>query len=118
MSNLTNHIEDAKKAHLEWLQRAENLVNNTLDDKVAPLSHESCKFGKLIHSEEFANIDESLMEEIDTIHFLLHDNYSHIYNLLVNNENPSEEELTKAQEFFEMLKPISSTLLESLDNIN
>jgi hypothetical protein len=110
-------IEEAKQAHLEWLKRAEELVNNSLNESYAPVGHDECKFGKMINSKEFENVDKELMEEIDTIHFLLHDNYHQIHNLLGDNKNPSDEYIKSAKEYFEMLKPISSSLIESLEKL-
>jgi hypothetical protein len=111
------HIDDVKNAHLEWLKRAEELVNGTLKDNIAPLECEECKCSELIKPDNFSNIDSEIVEEIETIHFLLHDNYVHIYELLADNEAPSNEDLENAKEYFEMLKSISDSLVESLESL-
>jgi hypothetical protein len=108
-----DYIEKVKVTHLKWLKEADDLVNG-VENKFLPISCEKCECTLLINNE---TINENLLEEIETIHFLLHDNYIHIHELLSENKNPSKEDTENAKEYFEMLKTISDSFLESLEQL-
>ena len=110
-------LEEAKQAHLNWLKRAEDLTNNSLNEEIPPVDSNSCKFGKLMHSPELQSLEDDLFDEIDTTHFLVHDMYKNIYDLLANNPSPSEKDLADAHDYFDMLKDASDAMLELLEEL-
>lgn len=112
----TEHIDSAIEAHLTWVERARHLTEGTLTDSTPSVSHKECAFGKMVTAGMFDNtIHAEDMEEIDQIHFLLHDMYKNIHEIVGNNKVPSKEERQQAQELFELMSEVSESLVELLE---
>ena len=78
-------LSDAKKAHVSWVQRAQLLIDGLPIDKDAiPLSCSDCEFGQWLYREgkkltALGNIPH--LEDIEKVHFDVHDQYMKIYRI-------------------------------------
>jgi len=138
-------IYDAKRAHKEWVNKANKLVNGLdgyqgkkvnldVDQTFIPLDSSSCAFGQWFDTyamrlAKFESIGR-FINRIEQHHNALHETYSKIYTIFfvmpekrsilhkiftMNSKKVSESEREKAKIHFEYLKKSSQELLEVLE---
>ncbi len=138
-------IFDAKRAHKEWVKRAEKLVNGlqgykgervdlNVDKTFIPLDSSSCKFGQWfdtygVELSKFESIGK-FVKRIEEHHNALHETYEKIYEIFFvlpekrsfleklitfNSKKVSELDREKAKIHLTYLKKSSKELLEVLE---
>lgn len=143
-SIILKQIWDARRAHKEWVKKADRLVNGIdgfrgekvaidVDKNYIPLDSSSCVFGKWWNDYSFTisqlkGID-NLSNRIEEHHDRLHDTYASIYHIFFvrpekrsllhkimtfNKKEVTESERDQAKIHFEYLMHSSSELLEVL----
>ena len=141
---MIQHIYDAKRAHQDWVKKADRLVNGlngyqgkqvdlNVDKSFLPLDSSSCSFGKwfhdfAVHLSKFDSIGR-FIHRIEEHHNTLHETYEKIYFiffvkpeqksflkkiLTFNTKKVSELDREKAKIHLEYLKRSSRELLEVL----
>lgn len=86
-TDIIEHLNQAKAAHLRWVQRAHMLIFGFEFDKNAiPVDFTQCNFGKWLYSEcqKLCSIDNSLSDsitEIEILHTQLHNVYLEIFKI-------------------------------------
>jgi len=140
---MLQNIYNAKRAHKEWVKRAEKLVNGydgfrgnkvdvSVDKSFIPLDSSECEFGKWFdtYAVKLAKYDSigRFINRIEEHHNALHETYAHIYSvffvlpekrsflhklLTFNSKKVSERE--KARIHLGYLKRSSKELLEVLE---
>jgi len=144
-SSMLQNIYDAKRAHKEWVRKADRLVNGLdgyqgkkvdlkVDKTFIPLDSSACKFGQWFdtysgHLAKFNSIGR-FINRIEEHHNALHATYSHIYSIFfvvpqkrsilhkiitLNSKKVSESEREKAKIYLTYLQNSSKELLEVLD---
>ena len=129
-----DHLRNAKKSHLKWLQRAQALISNFPIEKDAiPIDYTECKFGQWFYSDaqhialmpgmdcisDIGKKHQSLHEEyikIFAIYFGEHNKsfFSKLFNLR-KHVSPTEQEIAKGH--YENLKLISDELLTYIEKL-
>jgi len=143
-SIILKQIWDARRAHKEWVKKADRLVNGIdgfrgekvaidVDKNYIPLDSSSCVFGRWWNDYSFTisqlkGID-NLSNRIEEHHDRLHDTYASIYHIFFvrpekrsllhriitfNKKEVTESERDQAKIHFEYLMHSSSELLEVL----
>jgi len=138
-------IYDAKRAHKEWVNKADKLVNGIhsykggkvdldVDETFIPLDSSSCTFGQwfnnyAIHLSKFKSIGR-FIHRIEEHHDALHETYLKIYTiffvipkqrsllqrlLTFNQKKVSDLDREKAKIHLDYLKKSSKELLEVLE---
>ena len=138
-------IYDAKRAHKEWVNRADKLVNGIhsykggkvnldVDESFIPLDSSSCAFGKWFNTygiqlSKFDSIGR-FINRIETHHDALHETYQKIYTIFFvmpkqrsllqrlftfDKKKVSDLDREKAKIHLEYLKKSSKELLEVLE---
>ncbi|MDD5159548.1 MAG: CZB domain-containing protein [Sulfuricurvum sp.] len=121
-------LSDAKRAHMNWVQRAQLLIDGLPIDKDAiPLSCSDCEFGQWLYREgekitALGNIP--YIGDIEKVHFDLHDHYMKIFRIYFADDNRSflskllnskkkisDQGKEMAKEYFSMLQATSEELL-------
>jgi len=142
---MLQNIYAAKRAHKDWVRKADRLVNGLdgyqgkkvnldVDKTFIPLDSSSCKFGQWFdkyaeHLSKFGSIGR-FVNRIEEHHNALHATYSHIYSIFFivpekrsiihkiitfNSKKVSELEREKACIHLEYLKKSSAELIEVLE---
>lgn len=144
-ASILQHIYNAKRAHQEWVRKADRLVNGldgyqgkkvdlNVDKTYIPLDASSCEFGKWFNSHSFhlgsipsigkfiTRIDEhhiqlhKTYENIYTLFFVMPENRSFVHKLVTfNSKKVSKEERNQAKIHLGYLKHSSTELLEVLE---
>jgi len=143
-ASILKQIWDARRAHKEWVKKADRLVNGIngfrgekviieTDKNYIPLDSSSCAFGKWWNEYSFIisqlkGID-NIINRIEEHHDRLHDTYASIYHIFfvqpenrsllrkiitLNKKNVTESERAQAKIHFEYLSHSSAELLEVL----
>ncbi len=142
---MLQNIYVAKRAHKEWVRKADKLVNGldgyqgkkvnlNVDKTFIPLDSTSCKFGQWFdtYAVQLAKFDSigRFINRIEEHHNALHDTYAKIYEIFfilpekrsilhklitMNSKKVSETEREKAKIHLEYLKKSSKELLEVLE---
>jgi hypothetical protein len=127
-------LSDAKKAHVSWVQRAQLLIDGLPIDKDAiPLSCSDCEFGQWLYREgkkltALGNIPH--LEDIEKVHFDVHDQYMKIYRiyfadndrsffskLLNSKKKISDQGKEMAKGHFKKLQSASEQLLNLISKL-
>jgi len=80
-------LRSAKAAHVSWVQRAKLLIEGLpISEGAIPINSTECGFGKWFYSDgqrlnSVRNIPIECMEDIEALHFKLHDIYLNIYKV-------------------------------------
>ena len=144
-ATMLQHIYNAKRAHKEWVRKADRLVNGldgyqgkkvslNVDKTFIPLDSSSCQFGQWFdtYAQQLAKFDSigRFINRIEEHHNALHTTYSHIYSIFFvlpekrsilhkivtfNSKKVSESERDKARIHLEYLKKSSKELIEVLE---
>lgn len=121
-------LSDAKKAHVNWVQRAQLLLDGLPIDKDAiPLSCRDCEFGQWLyeHGQKLNSLGNiPCLDDIEKVHFDTHDHYMKIYRIYFADTNRSflskllkakkkisDSEKELAKEHFKKLQTASEQLL-------
>ena len=124
----------AKAAHVSWVQRAKLLIEGfTINETSIPINSTECEFGKWFYSEgqrlnDIRNNPVESMQEIERIHFKLHDVYLNIYKIYYDLEKKgffskvfgkkkkvSEEDKALAKKYYDEMDLISQELVKALN---
>jgi len=144
-ANMLQHIYAAKRAHKEWVRKADSLVNGldgyqgkkvplNVDKTFIPLDSSSCQFGQWFdtYARQLSTFDSigRFINRIEEHHNALHETYSKIYEIFfvlpekrsllhklitMNSKKVSDLEREKAKIHLEYLKKSSKELLEVLE---
>ena len=144
-ANMLQHIYDAKRAHKEWVRKADRLVNGldgyqgkkvplNVDKTFIPLDSSSCQFGQWFdtYAQHLAKFDSigRFVNRIEEHHSALHSTYANIYSIFFvipekrsllhkiitfNSKKVSDSEKEKARIHLEYLKKSSKELIEVLE---
>jgi len=130
------YLENAKISHLEWVEKAKDLVFSNLDlsEKIIPVNSTECKFGKWFFNEgrELLLLEEiSDLTEIESLHKELHEIYEIIFNIYYLKNKKSfignlfgikrkidSEDLNKSKKSFNKMVLVSEKLLKEIEVIN
>jgi hypothetical protein len=141
-ASILQHIYTAKRAHKEWVRKADKLVNGLdgfqggkvtvkVDKTFIPLESSSCEFGQwfnahLIHLAKIPSVGP-FVKRIEQHHNQLHETYANIYAIFfvlphnrslihkiftLNSKKVSSEERKQAKIYFNYLKRSSNELME------
>jgi len=129
-----SHLRVAKAAHISWVQRAKLLIEGfTINETSIPVNSTECQFGQWFYSEgqklnDIRNNPISSMQEIESLHFKLHDVYLNIYKIYYDLEKKSflskvfgkkkkvsEEDKLRAKEYYKEMDAISQELVKALN---
>jgi hypothetical protein len=144
-ASMLQNIYDAKRAHKEWVRKADRLVNGldgyqgkkvdlNVDKTFIPLDSASCQFGQWFdtYAMQLAKFDSigRFINRIEEHHNALHETYAKIYEIFfvvpqkrsilhkiitMNSKKVSEIEREKAKIHLEYLKKSSKELIEVLE---
>lgn len=133
-AEILKQLRSAKAAHINWVQRAKLLISGfNIDEASIPVNSTECLFGQWFYKD--AQILKSLhnnpiesMEEIEKLHFQLHDIYLNIFKiyykidkqgffsrLFGSKKRISDTERAEAGEYFKELEEVSKALIEEID---
>ena len=131
---ILNRLRVAKAAHISWVQRAKLLIEGfTINETSIPINSTECEFGKWFYSDgqrlnEIRNNPVESMQEIESIHFKLHDMYLNIYKIYYDMEKKSffskvfgkkkkvsEEDKALAKKYYDEMDLISQDLVKALN---
>ena len=133
-NEILDHLINAKKAHLKWLQRAKALISNIpVEQDAIPVDYTECMFGQWYYGE-CQKI--ALMPGMDCIsdigkkHQDLHDEYMKIFKIYFGDANKgffsklfnlrkkvSETEQDIAKRYYDNLKDISDELIKHIEKL-
>lgn len=129
-----NHLRNAKKAHITWVQRAHALIEGLpIEKEQVPVGCTECKFGLWFYGEGqslgmIPNMD--CLKEIEKLHFELHDVYMKIFKIYFSDEDRSffskffgtrkkvtsfNQEITK--DYYGQLKAVSEKLIYGIERL-
>lgn len=128
------HLRNAKKAHLKWLQRAKALISDIpVEQDAIPVDYTECMFGQWFYSDgqELALMPGmDCITEIGTKHQELHDEYIKIFKIYFGDTHKSffsklfklRKKLTDAEQdvarrYYDNLKYISDELLKHIEKL-
>jgi hypothetical protein len=128
------HLRNAKKAHIRWVQRAKALVEGLpVEKEQIPLNSTECAFGEWYYGEGqsiglMPGMDS--FKEIEQGHFELHDVYMKIFKIYYSDANlsffakllgkkkkVSHDDQQIAQDYYEQLKTVSEKLLTTIERV-
>ncbi len=131
---ILKQLRAAKAAHISWVQRAKLLISGfTINESSIPVNSTECQFGKWFYSDgqrlnDIRNNPIEDMQEIENLHFKLHDVYLHIYKVYYDVEKSgflsklfgkkkkvNEEEQALAKKYFDEMEAISKELVNALN---
>jgi len=131
---ILDRLRVAKAAHVSWVQRAKLLIAGfTINETSIPINSTECEFGKWFYSEgqrlnDIRNNPVESMQEIERIHFKLHDVYLNIYKIYYDLEKKgffskvfgkkkkvSEEDKALAKKYYDEMDLISQELVKALN---
>lgn len=131
------YLRAAKTSHLEWLQKAKQLISGVEIKKDAiPMHSTECYFGQWFHGEgqilnALANNPRECMIRIEELHFDLHDVYLNIFHIYFQKADRkilnrifgdrknkiAEAEQKMACEFYNKLEQISKELINEINRL-
>ncbi|MGD9969905.1 MAG: CZB domain-containing protein [Sulfuricurvum sp.] len=127
-------LGEAKKAHIQWVQRAKHLIEGLpIDQSAIPLGSTDCIFGQWFYGEGqklhgIGNMD--CLMEVEKSHFELHDHYMNIFKIYFGETNRSllakifnskkkvsDQEKEMARIYFSKLQDASTEVLELISRL-
>ncbi len=133
-ADILGHLRAAKAAHINWVQRAKLLISGfDVNEESIPVNSTECKFGKWFYSDgqilnAIRNNPADSMQNIEQLHFQLHDIYLNIFKIYYDTEKKgffsklfgskkkvSESESAMAAQYFEQMEEISKKLIEEIN---
>lgn len=132
--NVIELLQKAKKAHIQWVVRAQALtLGLPIQKESVPMDCTECVFGKWLYSDGqkiSAKPGMDMMKEIEAKHFDLHTAYLNIFSIYFpdvkkslfakifsSTHKVSAQAQAQAQEEFKVLKGISVELTEMLNRL-
>lgn len=135
--HVVTHLRNAKSAHISWLQKAKLLINGVdVNEEAVPVDSTECNFGKWFYGEgqklnALSNNPPECMQNIERLHFQLHDTYLTIFNIYFNKPKSgffakifgtkkatlTPEELTLAKMNYEKMEGISHQLIDEINRL-
>lgn len=131
---ILSQLRVAKAAHVSWVQRAKLLIEGfTINETSIPVNSTECQFGKWFYADgqrlnDIRNNPIESMQEIETLHFKLHDVYLNIYKIYYDLEKKSffskmfakkkkvsEDDKERARAFYKEMDGISQELVKALN---
>jgi Chemoreceptor zinc-binding domain len=128
------HLNNAKKAHITWVQRAHALIEGLpIEKEQIPVGCTECQFGQWFYGEgQILGMMPSMdtLKEIETLHFELHDVYMKIFKIYFSDEDrsllsklfgtrkkvsPLNQEA--ARDYYNQLKTISEKLIVTIERL-
>lgn len=130
-------LRSAKSAHIKWVQKAKLLINGIdIEESAIPVDSTECAFGKWFYSDgqvlnSLSNNPLECMQNIEKLHFKLHDKYLQIFNIYFSQEKKSgffaklfgkRKEISKtehdlAEKYYFEMEDISKELLEEINRL-
>jgi hypothetical protein len=133
-ADILTQLRAAKAAHISWVQRAKMLIGGfTITENSIPVNSTECKFGKWFYSHaqclnDIRNNPIECMEEIESLHFQLHDVYMNIYKiyyemdkqgffskLFGKKKKVSDDDKVRAKEYYDEMEVVSKKLVNALN---
>ncbi|WP_309496761.1 CZB domain-containing protein [Sulfurovum sp.] len=133
---ILSQLRAAKAAHVSWVQRAKMLIEGfSINESSIPVNSTECEFGKWFYSEgqrlnDIRNNPISAMNEIEDLHFKLHDVYMNIFKIYYDTEKKgffskmfgkkkkvSDEDTVLAKKFFDEMEGVSKELVQALNTM-
>jgi len=123
-------LEDAKKNHLEQMEKIESLINGKKIENPTPVSKMECEFGKIFYGNKdhfFRILGAQFYEKLDFLHERWHLDYVKINNIFfqersngffskfVGTDKINPLEYDKAKMYYVDLQAITKELLYLLD---
>ena len=134
-ADTVEHLHNAKKAHVKWVQRAKALIEGLPMEKDAiPVDCTECKFGQWFYGEG-QNLNAipgmDCLKEIETLHFDLHDMYMKIFKIYFGEDinrsffskifnkksKVSDRDKDIAKEYYDQMLGISHELLDVIGRL-
>lgn len=129
------HLRNAKKAHVKWVQRAKALIEGLpVEKEQIPIDCTECSFGVWFYADaQKLNVIPNMtcLQEIETLHYDLHDIYMKIFKIYFGEGNKGffakllgtrkkvhEQEQEAAKHYYEQLKDVSEKLLNQIDKLD
>lgn len=131
---ILSQLRVAKAAHVSWVQRAKLLIEGfTINETSIPVNSTECAFGKWFYSDgqrlnDIRNNPIESMQEIESLHFKLHDVYLNIYRIYYDIEKKgffskvfgqkkkvSDEDKILAKGYYKEMDVISQDLVKALN---
>lgn len=133
---ILSQLRAAKAAHVSWVQRAKMLIEGfSINESSIPVNSTECEFGKWFYSDgqrlnDIRNNPISAMNEIEDLHFKLHDVYMNIFKIYYDTEKKgffskmfgkkkkvSDEDTVLAKKFFDEMEGVSKELVQALNTM-
>jgi len=136
--NVLGHLRAAKSAHIKWVQKAKLLINGIdIEEEAIPVNSTECKFGQWFYSDgqilnALSNNPLECMQQIEKLHFNLHDKYLDIFNIYFSETNKvgffaklfgfkrkeiSEEDRVLAEGHYVNMEKISTALVDEINRL-
>ncbi len=133
-ANLIELLQKAKKAHIQWVVRAQALTEGLpIQKESIPVAYTECAFGQWLYSngQEITKMPGmDVMKEIESKHCELHSVYLKIFTIYFPDARKglfakifsakhkvSPEQQAEAKEQFKVLKGISDELTDMLGRL-
>jgi len=133
-NTILEQLRAAKAAHINWVQRAKMLISGfKVEEDAIPVNSTQCQFGKWFYSDAqrlngLRNNPMNCMDEIEKLHFELHDIYLNIYKIyydmkpegffskLFGRKKKITEDSSKlAKEYFASMEEVSKKLVKEIN---
>lgn len=136
--DVLEHLRAAKSAHIKWVQKAKLLINGVeIEQGAIPVDSTECNFGKWFYSDgqilnSLSNNPMECMQNIEKLHFDLHDQYLKIFNIYFSKEKQTgffaklfgfkRKEISKAEHelaetYYRGMEDISKQLLDEINRL-
>ena len=135
-NEVLEQLRAAKAAHVNWVQRAKLLISGfQIDESSIPVNSTQCQFGKWFYSDAqklnaLQNNPMKCMNDIEQLHFDLHDIYLEIYKIYYETESKgffskifgkkkkiSEDAKVLAKQYFQSMEEVSKKLVEEINRM-
>ena len=135
---VVEHLRAAKAAHIKWVQKAKMLINGAeIEESAIPINSTDCKFGKWFYGDGqilngLSNNPLECMQNIETLHFNLHDQYAKIFSIYFSQEKKggffaklfgftkreiTQEQSDAARAYYGDMEEISKELLNEISRL-
>jgi hypothetical protein len=136
--DVLEHLCAAKLAHIKWLQKAKLLISGIdVEENAIPVDSTECAFGKWFYTDgqvlnALSNNPLECMNNIESLHFALHDKYLQIFTIYFSKEKQrgffakllglkrkavSDAEQQLAQDYYNDMEIISKELLDEISRL-
>jgi len=91
-NEILRQLRAVKATHVSWVQRAKMLIEGfSINESSIPVNSTECEFGKWFYSDgkrlnDIRNNPLSAMNEIEELHFKLHDVSMHIFKIYYDTQ--------------------------------